>query len=95
MPLESLHQSAAPIFIRRCAGARRHQRLVRKNVPNSDPGWMFAVTEFVIPAKAGIQRGRVAPTTPNHFQRPSLIFTPWRAAASSHLRAVRKQMASS
>ena len=33
--------------------------LVRKHVPDSDPGWMFAVipaTHLVIPAKAGIQR---------------------------------------
>ena len=45
MPLEQFHQSAAPIFIRPCAGTRRHQRLVRKHVPNSDPG--------SIPAPAG------------------------------------------
>ena len=44
----------------------------------------------VIPAKAGIQRGRVAPTTPNHFQLPGLIFIPWCAGTSRHGRLVRK-----
>ena len=38
---------------------------------------------FVIPAKAGIQRGRVAPTTPKHFERPGLIFIPWCAGTAA------------
>ena len=32
------------LFIPSCAGASQHERLVRKHVPDSDPGWMFAVT---------------------------------------------------
>ncbi len=35
---------------------------------------------------AGIQRGRVAPTTPKRFQRAGLIFIPWCAATSRHER---------
>ena len=54
------------IFIPWCAGSR-HERLVRKHVPDSDPGWMVPATEFVIPAKAGIQ-GR--------NRRPPPIFIP-------------------
>ena len=41
---------------------------------------------FVILAEAGIQRGRVAPTTPKHLQRPSLIFIPWCAGNNRHER---------
>ncbi len=44
---------------------------------------------FVILAEAGIQRGRVAPTTPD-LQRPGLIFIPWCGGASRHERLVRK-----
>ena len=47
---------------------------------------------FVIPAKAGIQRGGVAPMTPKHFQRPSLIFIPWCAGGNRHGRMVRKHV---
>ena len=47
---------------------------------------------MVIPAKAGIQRGRVAPTTPNDFQRPRLILIPWCAGTSRHERQVRKHV---
>ena len=36
--------------------------------------------------------GRVAPTTPKHFQRPGLIFIPWCAGASRHERLVRKHV---
>ena len=81
-----------PFFIPWRAGTSRHGRLVRKHVPDSDPGWMVPATEFVIPAKAGIQRGRVAPTTPKHFQRPGLIFIPWCAGTSRHERLVRKHV---
>ncbi len=45
MTLELSHQPMHPIFIPRCAGTSRHERLVRKHVPDSDPGW--------IPAPAG------------------------------------------
>ena len=41
---------------------------------------------------AGIQRGRVAPTTPKHFQRPGPIFIPWCAGTSRHGRLVRKHV---
>ena len=41
---------------------------------------------LVILAKAGIQRGRVAPTTPKHLQRPGRIFIPWCAGANQHER---------
>ena len=67
--------------------------MVRKHVPDSDPGWMVPATEFVIPAKAGIQRGRVAPTTPKHSHQPMHpIFIPWCAGASRHGRLVRKHV---
>ena len=45
MTLELSDQPMHPIFIPWCAGASRHERLVRKHVPDSDPGW--------IPAPAG------------------------------------------
>ena len=41
---------------------------------------------------AGIQRGRVAPTTPNHFQLPGLIFIPSCAGARRHERLVGKHV---
>ena len=75
-------ESAAPIrrtkpqlqvFIPWCAGPCRHERLLRKHVPDSDPGWWHAASivprnptnlpdrhsgpPFLIPANAGIQRG--------------------------------------
>ncbi len=56
------------------------------------PPFVITAPQFVIPAKAGIQRGRVAPTTPKHFQRPGLIFIPWCAGDSRHERLVRKWM---
>ena len=45
MTPEPSHQPMHPIFIPWCAGASRHERLVRKHVPDSDPG--------SIPAPAG------------------------------------------
>ena len=81
MTPEPFHQPMHPIFMPWCAGGGRHGRLVRKHVPDS---------EFVILAEAGIQRGRVAPTTPKHLQRPGLIFIPRCAGASRHGRLVRK-----
>ncbi len=60
---------------------RKSSTLVGKHVPDS---------EFVILAEAGIQRGRVAPTTPKHLQRPGLIFIPRCAGAYRHGRLVRK-----
>ena len=48
--------------------------------------------QFVILAEAGIQRGRVAPTTPKHLQRPSPIFIPWCAGARRHERLARKHV---
>ena len=74
------------LFIPWCAGTSRHERLVRKHVPDS---------EFVILAEAGIQRGRVAPTTPKHLQRPGLIFIPRCAGTSRHKRLVRKHVPAS
>ena len=47
-------QRPGPIFIPWCAGTSRHERLVRKHVPDSDPGWTVPATEFVIPAFVGI-----------------------------------------
>ena len=41
---------------------------------------------------AGNQRGRVAPTTPKHFQRPGPIFIPRCAGTSRHGRLVRKRV---
>ena len=38
MTLELSHQPMHPIFIPRCAGTSRHGRLVRKHVPDYDPG---------------------------------------------------------
>ena len=45
-----------PLFIPWCAGGNRHERLVRKHVPDSDPGWMVPVTTvgLVMPASVGI-----------------------------------------
>ena len=39
MTLELSHQPMHPIFMPWCAGTCRHERLVRKHVPDSDPGW--------------------------------------------------------
>ena len=56
MTLELSDQPMHPIFIPWCAGASRHERLVQKHVPDSDPGWMVPVTtvRFVMPASVGI-----------------------------------------
>ena len=37
-----LYRPASQILIPWCAGTRRHERLVRKHVPDSDPGWIPA-----------------------------------------------------
>ena len=42
MTLELSDQPMHPIFIPWCAGASRHERLVQKHVPDSDPGWIPA-----------------------------------------------------
>ena len=59
MTLELSHQPMHPIFIPRCAGTSRHKRLVRKHVPDSDPGR--------IPAPAGDTNHR----RPNNDSRGS------------------------
>ena len=65
------NQPMHPIFIPWCAGASRQLerhgrcRRVRKHVPDSAPGWMVPATEFVIPAKAGIQGGGWRQPHPN------------------------------
>ena len=53
---EPFHRPMHPIFMPWRAGGSRHERLVRKHVPDSDPGWMFAVTTvgLVMPASVGI-----------------------------------------
>ena len=67
MTLELSHQPMHPIFVPWCAGTSRHERLVRRHVPDSDPGW--------IPAPAGDHRRRrsseYSPSTCN-----VLAFTP-------------------
>ena len=69
----------------------RHDRWSRHAGVRWNPlALVIPAPQFVIPAKAGIQRGGVAPTTPEHFQQPGLIFIPWCAAASRHERLVRK-----
>ena len=44
------------LFLLWCAGTNRHGRLLRKHVPDSDPGWMVPVTTvgLVTPASVGI-----------------------------------------
>ena len=37
-------KSQLQVFILWCAGGSRHERLVRKHVPDSDPGWMSPLT---------------------------------------------------
>ena len=85
MTPEPFHQPMHPIFMPWCAGAAgmddwyenaRHR--IRHSGDESMPRT----------PGAGIQRGRVAPTTPNHFQRPSLIFIPWCAGGGRHGRLV-------
>ena len=53
-PHPNTSNDQVPIFIPWCAGTSRHERLVRKHVPDSDPGWTVPATEFVIPAFVGI-----------------------------------------
>ena len=52
--------------------------------PLESPRTRHAGPPIVIPAKAGIQRGGVAPITRKHFQRPGLIFIPRCAGTSRH-----------
>ena len=59
MTLEHSHQPMHPIFIPWRAGAGRHERLVGKHAPDSDPGW--------IPAPAGDSNDR----RPNNDSRGS------------------------
>ena len=60
-------QSAVPIrctkpqlrlFILRCAGASRHGRLVRKHVPDYDPGWVVPVES---PPNSSLPRSKACP----------------------------------
>ena len=46
MTLELSHQPMHPIFIPWCAGTSRHGRLVRKHVPDSDPGCALQSTSM-------------------------------------------------
>ncbi len=46
MTLELSHQPMHPIFIPWCAGTSRHERLVRKHVPDSDPGCALQSTSM-------------------------------------------------
>ena len=74
-----------------CPGLRsgmnrsRHDRWSRHaGVRWNPPALVMPAPQFVIPAKAGIQRGGVAPITRKHFQRPGLIFIPRCAGTSRH-----------
>ena len=46
MTLELSHQPMHPIFIPWCAGGSRHGRLIRKHVPDSDPGCALQSTSM-------------------------------------------------
>ena len=46
MTLELSHQPMHPIFIPWCAGGSRHGRLVRKHIPDSDPGCALQSTSM-------------------------------------------------
>ena len=46
MTLELSHQPMHPIFIPWCAGASRHERLLRKHIPDSDPGCALQSTSM-------------------------------------------------
>ena len=46
MTLELSHQPMHPIFTPWCAGASRHERFVRKHVPDSDPGCALQSTSM-------------------------------------------------
>ena len=48
MTLELFHQPMHPNFIPWCAGASRHERLVRKHVPDSDPGCALQSTSMPV-----------------------------------------------
>ena len=61
MTLELSHQPMHPIFVPWCAGTSRHERLVRRHVPDSDPGW--------IPAPAGDHRRR---RSSEYSRRPAM-----------------------
>ena len=63
----------------------RHDRWSRHAGVRWNPlALVMPAPQFVIPAKAGIQRGGVAPITRKHFQRPGLIFIPRCAGTSRH-----------
>ena len=78
--------------------------MVRKHVPDPDPGWCYADSvpafhgpytrhsghPFVIPAKAGIQKGRGTAILGKRKPRTLTIFTPWCVGASRDERLVRK-----
>ena len=76
VPARAIAMKACPLTTIRDRPLRQH--LIR----HSRYPFVIPAPRFVIPAKAGIQRGGVAPTTPKHFQRPSLVFIPWCAGAS-------------
>ena len=92
-------QPVHQFFIPSCAGGSGHGRLVRKHVPDSDPGWpghsnntahlVGRVTHLVFPAKAGIQRGGSGGTNDAEpLPATSPIFIPWCAGGSGHGRLV-------
>ena len=67
------------LFIPSCAGASQHERLVRKHVPDSDPGWMFAVT-FVGLGRPGESRHPRHP--PRHSRESGNLGEVWVVATT-------------
>ena len=97
-PIRHSGEGRNPEAVGRGKATRRWKKLTRRSIFILLCGPRKAM---VIPAigsmpvpryGAGIQRGRVAPTTPKHFQRPSLIFIPWCAGDRRHERLVRKHV---
>ena len=65
----------------------RHDRWSRHAGVRWNPlALVIPAPQFVIPAKAGIQRGGVAPMTPKDLQRPGVIFLLWCAGTNRHER---------
>ena len=64
MTLELSDQPMHPIFIPWCAGASRHERLVQKHVPDSDPGWMVPASRPFVSNHAGVRWNPLALVIP-------------------------------
>ena len=91
-------ESAAPIrctkpqlrlFIPWCAGASRHERLVRKHVPDSDPGCSLQSTSMPALHTAKQRRLIVDRWSMDPAETATPAFHPWCAGTSRHERLVR------